>query len=436
MDVKKSCETPNSEQLKELLNLQGSQLYASSLEKFNKSFYEDVTAMINSSVPTLIDGDSLLLYCVLRESHPIISGNQFLHITYLFERFLDLLIQKGATCILVFFNFWELVWEKNFAMRTLRYVIGNHFKNNTNIPTYTFLWYYSPQFLEFKSREKPRCIITSLGFDANVKSFNEKLQNESIFANEECAQKLFSASLVYCIANDLPIIDTHSIDIGVTLIYAFNVPPKRLSNEICTKFKGECLNELDLLKQMYSKIIGVSIDLKSPRELIIEAGALYLKRFNDQNKLRLLFLYYAVQFALPLENRTPPKKLETNKEIIKQLQEFINNWQESLYSVLSNRTLNQDNFDYELISDLWQGTLFMCVLRLTTDYIENKTQLGMLHTEYENLLADVNLRLLELDQINPYPIEPIFNTKYLAADNEETSGKISILVLTNQLCVM
>ncbi|CAH3109022.1 unnamed protein product, partial [Pocillopora meandrina] len=79
----------------------------------------------------LIDGDSLLLELLCQNSLDWQHGGQFLHLTYLLERFLQYFKDKGGVFHVVFFEEMEIIWRSRPSMLLARQALILHLQHNT-----------------------------------------------------------------------------------------------------------------------------------------------------------------------------------------------------------------------------------------------------------------------------------------------------------------
>ncbi|PFX17719.1 putative ATP-dependent RNA helicase DDX60 [Stylophora pistillata] len=85
----------------------------------------------------LIDGDSLLLELLCENSLDWQHGGEFLHLTYLVERFLKFFTDKGGVFRVIFFKDLEIIWRSRPSMLLARQALILHLQNNTRFTVVT-----------------------------------------------------------------------------------------------------------------------------------------------------------------------------------------------------------------------------------------------------------------------------------------------------------
>ncbi|XP_073500313.1 probable ATP-dependent RNA helicase DDX60 isoform X2 [Phyllobates terribilis] len=106
----------------------------------------------------VIDGDSLLLSCVLDES---LKKGQSLHCFFLVERFMFNLTDKGARYVVVFFKDMEETYSRRPMLMSLRTQLKIHLQKNTNTAVYTFSNFLSSEWKSFLREQSPYFLMVS-----------------------------------------------------------------------------------------------------------------------------------------------------------------------------------------------------------------------------------------------------------------------------------
>lgn len=366
------------------------------MQKVNIPVFEDVTLMINSNIPFLIDADALLMYSFMQKNHDNDLGGQYLHVIYFCERFLNLLLEKGGNCIIVFFNIWNQVWNLNPYVKSIRLAMYSHFKRNTKFKLYECSSFNTREFKGFIDMEKPRCILLDIGLHLTLNKFN---------IDPEDVLKLNCTEIVFFRGNDLPCIDISEIVIDESTVSSYNlhsnVNLRKLSENLCSV----------LIIQPHianAKKIHCNYSNYDARcAIAVIASSNFLHKIQDDNQIKLIMLCYASQEILSLQNRCCPI-VKFDQATLNRLQTIVKLWLDCLSQSMIICIEEDIKLDWNTIADLWQGTLFsyMCYI-MGNDAILYGDKLGYIQHPYERYMKLISQECKK--EIEPYPIKPIFN---------------------------
>lgn len=397
--------------------------------KLNIPIHEDVTSMINSNVPFLIDGDALCMLAFLQESHEITLGGQYLHCVYFCERFLQILADKGGNFIIVFFNTWETYWEKNSYIRCLRLSLCAHLRNFTKYRVDNFTSFASQDFREFLDVMKPRCILLDIAYHKSIEEFNERiLSSNELVSDVQKGLIIICTEILFFRANDLPCIDICEIDIEISTISSFNLHSDPLLSKEATQLCKEHNKILTLPSADNEFIIQNNYsDYDARRALVIIASNKFLLDMKDANVLKLILLTYASLEVLHLEHRCCPI-LKYKGGSLNELQKILLKWLDCLSSALKYCLKDNMKMEWTNIGDIWQGTMFSYICYIVSQTISSGSELGELQEAYENYIYLVKCECdIELDA---YPIIPLQIEKVVLLRNKEYDEQSKLNIYT------
>ncbi|OCT96953.1 probable ATP-dependent RNA helicase DDX60 [Xenopus laevis] len=127
-------------------------MYTFMLQKFSRAAFASLLNDYVESEFFLIDGDSLLLTCVLDQS---LKAGQHLHFFYLVESYLLKLTNRGANYAVVFFEDMKFFYHGRADLLSLRIQLKLHLEHNTDTITYTFSNFLSAQWNSFLTDHHP-----------------------------------------------------------------------------------------------------------------------------------------------------------------------------------------------------------------------------------------------------------------------------------------
>lgn len=377
------------------------------MNKENVPLYEDITLMINSNIPFLIDGDALITYAFLQDNHEVKLGGQFLHIIYFCERFLHTLLDKGGNFIIVFFDTWENYWHDVAYLKCLRLAVYEHLKKHTNYRLFKFESFLSGDFKRFLDIEKPRCVFVDIGFHLSLKEFNTRVSSSRcIISSVNNALLITCAEILFFRANDLPCIDICNINIEESIISSYNLHAnpkyKEIARVICTKLNN-VLPSAPLLK--IKKPLKCDYSGYDARQaFVVIAASKYLLDKNNANALKLIILSYAALEALQLEHRCCPI-FQFKDSSLNTVQGIVMKWLDCLSCSFEQCVEKKIELSWDNIADIWQGTMFGYISYVVQNTIHTGAELGHFQKPYE-----VYVKLIELEtneKFEPYPIVPI-----------------------------
>ena len=135
---------------------------AMSLIKFEPIFTNiDVTKEISDACLFLIDGTSLILECFQNNNIDWSFGGQYLHLVYIFERYIEMFSTLSKYFYIIFFDNLNLMFRNDSRFSLSLSVIINHLKSNAYLKSKTkfFSSVSSYEYKQFLSYEKPTFVL-------------------------------------------------------------------------------------------------------------------------------------------------------------------------------------------------------------------------------------------------------------------------------------
>ncbi|XP_078360874.1 putative ATP-dependent RNA helicase DDX60 isoform X2 [Oculina patagonica] len=165
----------------------------------------------------LIDGDSLLLELLGEESLDWSHGGQFLHLTYLLERFLQYFTDKGGVFHIVFFKEMEIIWKTEPSMLLARQAIILHLhqlQNNTRfkcsvVTSYASFW--DKQWKEYIDENVPAFLLLTDAENIPWKANRTEKIDSSI-------EFFFRSLLLHCLGQGLNCVFISGIQMTATKV--------------------------------------------------------------------------------------------------------------------------------------------------------------------------------------------------------------------------
>ncbi|PFX17720.1 putative ATP-dependent RNA helicase DDX60 [Stylophora pistillata] len=208
----------------------------------------------------LIDGDSLLLEILGEKSLDWNSGGQFLHLTYLTERFLQTFTEKGANTNnrvkahndvinvftnedmenvlarsrgafhIVFLKEMEIIWRSNPSMLLAREALILHLQNNTDFTVKTLIVnFWGKEWKDYVNEEVPAFLL--LADAENIPYQHGKLK--------ETIEYFFRCLLCHCLAHGLNCVFISGIQTTATKVMGFYSYSSAIHKKYFTKIAVE-----------------------------------------------------------------------------------------------------------------------------------------------------------------------------------------------------
>ncbi|CAH3109024.1 unnamed protein product [Pocillopora meandrina] len=162
----------------------------------------------------LIDGDSLLLEIIGEKSLDWNNGGQFLHLTYLTERFLQKFTEKGGVFHIVFFKEMEIIWRSNPSLLLAREALILHLQRNTDLIVKTSMVdFWGQEWKDYVNDEVPAFLLLT---DAENIPWKEGKLKATM-------QYFFRCFLFHCLAHGLNCVFVSGIEITATKVMGFYI---------------------------------------------------------------------------------------------------------------------------------------------------------------------------------------------------------------------
>ncbi|KAM7443056.1 putative ATP-dependent RNA helicase ddx60 [Porites harrisoni] len=188
----------------------------------NERFYGHRVAPLRVNIMTdfvdaeifLIDGDSLLLDLFGERRLDWSNGGQFLHLTYLVERFLQYFTDKGGVFHIVFFKDMEIIWRGQPSMLLARQALILHLKYNTAFTVVTSIDHFlGKQWRDYVDDKLPAFLLLTDAEKIPCETTGEKMRNRLQF--------LFRSLLFYSLGQGLNCVFISGIEMTATKVMGY-----------------------------------------------------------------------------------------------------------------------------------------------------------------------------------------------------------------------
>lgn len=358
-----------------------------------RPLYQNVAPSFADEVPFLVDGDSLLVTIMLDPNWSSQLGGSSLHLVYLFERYLNVFVERGGHFHIVFFQCWRYVWNKHLNISLHRLILINHLSNNTKYQVHLLDHCFDERFTQLVATIRPGFILTNLDMIENCLHFRN--------VNTKCAVHMSNIFLLTFLQMDLPCIDTNYIDVDICTLNAFyldNNPSVKSLYNIFGKLFRRYITEMPPVEEITALPVILNTEQHNIRSRIwLMAATIFYNTTKDEEMLKKLFLTITLMDSLELKNRCCPKLTES----LTDFRDAVLEWRKAMLLALTQ--LTNEQCDWNNVSDLWQGILFGHVCRLTSNGINNAEELGInVSRLYEKYVADFNSNGYNIEA---YPIK-------------------------------
>lgn len=161
----------------------------------------------------LIDGDSLLLELLGEQTLDWSNGGQFLHLTYLLERFLQHFTNKGGVFHIVFFKDMEIIWSSQPSMLLARQALMLHLQNNTSFTVVTSIDnYWGKQWKDYVEDKFPAFLLLT-----DVENIPWKINQDK----QEAVKFFFRSLLCHALGQGLNCVFISGIEMTATKVMGF-----------------------------------------------------------------------------------------------------------------------------------------------------------------------------------------------------------------------
>ncbi|CAG8509201.1 9142_t:CDS:2 [Acaulospora colombiana] len=167
--------------------------------------YVDLAGDFGGSGLFIVEGDSLIFNFLhdpdthLLDFGETFGGGQFLALTFLVEKFIDELKQRGCRFHIVVFDAHKAIWNDDPKLRVAREIVLSHLKSYqhvTKVPIYEFDNWWGSEFAEYIEERLPLFIL--LG-DGTTKD----LEMNSVDVDSSKASIIWRGLIYHTLHNDL-----------------------------------------------------------------------------------------------------------------------------------------------------------------------------------------------------------------------------------------
>ena len=391
----------------------------------------------------LIDGDSLLMELALDKNLDWIYSGQFLHLVYLFERYLHLFVRKDGVFQIVFFKDFEEVWKSQPCIYLARKVIMQHLLANVSYKVlYKFESPWDPEFLKYIKDFVPSFMLLS---DGEILSEHKDQQ-----LIPQHVSRIFVLHFLQVLSLELNCAFTYDIEFGTSTLNGFHVMFSPMFRKWKVPLPVETLN-VDALSGSFDvanlpEVINcVLINLNrssfmfdvacQDKDGVIDCRlilhvvtvSVYLKLFKpaenqdfQHDLVRVLLLHGVLLTQLPLKYRAfsldDSDNLLTSQAIHRQVKESLGKLQFIMAEVLDVflQALEDEDSPWSMseICDAWDGRLLHQVLFLLLASKRDGSELPLSDSsrrKFESLVHVVSSLLLDGEE--KLEVSPIL--KYL-----------------------
>ena len=358
--------------------------------------FQDITNMFSSGAIFFVDGDSLLLNLMGDVNYDTNNGGQLLHLIYLCERHLQLFSRKGGNFEIIFFNIWSQAWSGKHTLLLARSVLMSHLRFNMSCKVHEFDSVWDMNFRQVL--EKCNCSFILTDFQM-LDTYCKLHPNEDHVLQE----LIFHASICYSlVALYLGWVDMNNVELTVSTLNAFYCQPgvkledaklRKLLHIITTAIQNECKLSLISNNTKKYKLLPTEGEKDVRHAITVAAAAQLLKESNASQKcenwIRTFLVYSAILEVLPLRFRGCAASVTPTTALTKFVQQLCNHMNRILQTILHGS--HNVNYNFDNVSDLWHGNLFVFVLTYVTEHeMCEEFLLGkQTFSTYERLLQEV-----------------------------------------------
>ena len=409
----------------------------------------------------LIDGDSLLMELTLDKNLDWIYSGQFLHLVYLFERYLHLFVRKDGVFQIVFFKDFEEVWKSQPCIYLARKVIMQHLLANVSYTVlYKFESPWDPEFLKYIKDFVPSFMLLSDG-EILTEHNDPQLIPQPV-------SRIFVLHLLQVLSLEMNCAFTYGIEFGTSTLNGFHVkyspmfaewkvpvPVKTLNvNAFSGRFDvanlSKVINHVLIKLNSNSFIFDVACQDKDgviDCRLILHAVtvSVYLKLLKpaenqdfQHDLVRVLLLHGVLLTQLPLKYRSffldDSDNLLTSRAIHRQVKESLGKLQFIMAEILdvSLHALEDEDSPWSMsgICDAWDGRLLHQILFLLLASKRDGCELPLSDSsqrKFESLVHVVSSLLLDGEEkLEASPILRYLgnNENYLCNTTQEMNADL------------
>ncbi|CAG0901715.1 unnamed protein product [Darwinula stevensoni] len=313
---------------------------------------KNIADEFSASNTFLLDGDSLLVFIIFNSSVDVRHGGQYLHLVYAAERFLGMLLERGAVLVIIFFENMLRLWNDNPTLLLARQILHTHLEKNSPCRVHSFPSSCHAGFQNF----------TNASMLCHTGEGVRKRKRTSI-----------PSGITYCLKVNLIAYASKNRRIFLLDSIAFRNNSIFSYVLICENISDDCIYEILEMDETKSLTAVGKDSLKaiSEVELAVSKDARFLcttLAISNMNLLNGKFRKFAAVFLLhlalimriPLEDRAQVATLAKSPSEVLAFLSTIQLEMARMIEMLRKR----ENIDFTKISDLMDGRMFLKVLSL------------------------------------------------------------------------
>ncbi|PNF27374.1 hypothetical protein B7P43_G01190, partial [Cryptotermes secundus] len=365
-------------------------------DKILQFSFQDITSMFSNGAIFLVDGDSLLLNLMGNANYDPDNGGQFLHLTYLCERQLQLFARKGGKFEIIFCNIWNRAWSSKPTLLLARSALISHLRFNILCKVHEFdsMWDVNLRTI----LEKCNCAFILTDFQMLDSYFK-------LFPHDDhtIQEMIFHVSICYSLLSlYLGCVDMNEVELTVSTLNGFYCPPagklqplifRQLLKNSITRIEENCRPSPVSTNTVATLLRALEGEMDVRRVITVIAAAQFLEDCDApqpcKDWIRAFLIYSSVLEVLPLNFRGRSSFVVHTSvftEFLKKLHKYMNC---VLHRILHD--IPNVNYNFNTVADLWHGNLFVLVLNYVTAHSSCEEILLGDHilTAYDHLLLEV-----------------------------------------------
>ncbi|RNA20271.1 putative ATP-dependent RNA helicase DDX60 [Brachionus plicatilis] len=340
--------------------------------KFSKN---DITKEISDSSVILIDGISLITDCFLNHEMNLFHGGQYLHFVYLFERFIDILLDLTEHFFIVFFEDLNIYFEKDKSLNLAIGIILNHLVKIKSVKGRLRFFdnFLSKKYQSFLDEKKPTFIALNELTKFNKLKINKKQKDE--------IKNIYQILPIYHIGKEINILVLNEMIIESNRLVAFYAQPNtgtrkkfaklNIYDDLLKAFRTKQIKE----EKKYDFLVKISSDFRKEAEnlskikgdkltiyLLSLLNCFFKKRPETDDLQFTRFAILAILNVYLTENldlRTRSIRLKHKIKIIdSHSKHLLNILKDSLAFIIGSKAYEYIDLKPKTISDLFDGRIF------------------------------------------------------------------------------
>jgi ATP-dependent RNA helicase DDX60 len=366
----------------------------------------DLVSEVGAAELFLIDGDSLLLDLLHSEDAKIdwTYGGQFLHLTFIVERYLSWFKQRGGNFRVLFFDCNRALWIKadskdelkTWSRLAARECIIRHLQMNTDVIVDIFDSWLLPDSNNVSSQEDSWSWRKVLHM---YPAFIAVSDAECVGAEDPEVAFLLRSFMFFCSAQRNATVFTSSVTVDNNRVMGFVVSPHIHIG--WQKFIPECeriyRDRLVLLNAASGSPASASDATGQRNKILIRALQEVQKSASWNAELAKAVLLHSVLLDhLPLTSRSlrVPDVLEASRGA-PIVAKFLSELFKASFELMKTQPAGQIRMQDKSVADFFDGRLFFAILNLLTSLNPSLDENSLGFTE--SMLQDANALLGQVD---------------------------------------